>query len=282
MELDNIKDLWKKENTSETPEISMEQQKEIHLPLDKIRKNMKMEFWMTIGSFPLIFVCFFPFINSPQKIVTTSMILVLMIILVGYYFSHFFKLYKKISTQSFKTYTNLLNLRYELVLNTEFYKSYYISFLPIFLCFYLGLFDVQIKGFSYFFVLILMMIFSSFILIFLGKIWLKDMYGKHIIQITDLIEELSDEEDDFKFDRNGLEFKRNYKIFKKTKSFFEQQFGKKGTLINTIFWWIVCIIALILFSFCIGYIIGFLGAKFNFIDEEIIDSMEKNVTFLRK
>ena len=40
MELDQIKNLWNKEEVVETPEISLEKQKEIHFPLEQIRKNI--------------------------------------------------------------------------------------------------------------------------------------------------------------------------------------------------------------------------------------------------
>ena len=39
MELDHLKEMWSNENVAETPEISTESQKEIHLPLERIRKN---------------------------------------------------------------------------------------------------------------------------------------------------------------------------------------------------------------------------------------------------
>ena len=41
MELDQLKNIWTQEDVSETPEISLEKQKEIHQPLEKIRKNMR-------------------------------------------------------------------------------------------------------------------------------------------------------------------------------------------------------------------------------------------------
>jgi hypothetical protein len=56
MDLDNLKSLWNKEDVSETPEISTERQKEIHLPLEKIRKNMRNEFWSTIILLPIVLI----------------------------------------------------------------------------------------------------------------------------------------------------------------------------------------------------------------------------------
>lgn len=43
MELDQLKNIWDKEEIAETPEISTEKQKQIHLPLERIRNNMRME-----------------------------------------------------------------------------------------------------------------------------------------------------------------------------------------------------------------------------------------------
>ena len=52
MELDHLKNLWNKEEVSETPEISLEKQKEIHSPLEKIKSGMRMEFWMNVFYYP--------------------------------------------------------------------------------------------------------------------------------------------------------------------------------------------------------------------------------------
>ena len=48
MDLQDLKNVWDKENVDATPEISLDKQKEMHLPLEKIRSNMRMEFYTTI------------------------------------------------------------------------------------------------------------------------------------------------------------------------------------------------------------------------------------------
>ena len=58
MELDHLKAMWSNENVAETPEISTEKQKEIHLPLEKIRKNMRNEFYWTAVFFIFIILFF--------------------------------------------------------------------------------------------------------------------------------------------------------------------------------------------------------------------------------
>ena len=50
MDLENLKQVWDKEKIESVPEISLEKQKEIHTPLEMIRKNMRTEFWISIVS----------------------------------------------------------------------------------------------------------------------------------------------------------------------------------------------------------------------------------------
>ena len=49
MNIDELKTIWDADEIQNTPEISLEQKKSINLPLEKIRKNMRWEFWSTIA-----------------------------------------------------------------------------------------------------------------------------------------------------------------------------------------------------------------------------------------
>ena len=53
MNFDKLQEQWQKEEVS-TPEISLEHQHKINNPLQKIRKNMKMEIWLNIFSLILL------------------------------------------------------------------------------------------------------------------------------------------------------------------------------------------------------------------------------------
>ena len=104
MELDKLKDLWNKEDIQDVPEVSLQEQKEIHSPLDKIRKNMRIEFWYTILSYPLLFAWV---VWYAQKIEQGNILIILLIISAGicaYYFLKFRQLYQKINTQDFSTF----------------------------------------------------------------------------------------------------------------------------------------------------------------------------------
>ena len=53
MDLENLKNNWKEEEVF-APEISLEHQHKINNPLQKIRKNMKMEIWLNVFSLILL------------------------------------------------------------------------------------------------------------------------------------------------------------------------------------------------------------------------------------
>lgn len=270
MELDNIKHLWKEENIEKTPEISTEKQQEIHSPLDKIRKNMQTEFWTTLLMLPVLIMISLPYMTDSRTSTLLVLIFMIMILIVGYYFLKFRTLYKRISTQNFSTYTNLVNLRYELVLNTELYKSYYLAFLPVMFCVYLIIFDLSFSSVAYLSVLSISTVLAAALLYITGKIWLKEMYGKYIVQISDLIMDLSDENDDFVYNRSSLNASYSLKWVAQTKAFLISKLGENtGPIVNKVIWTIIFLAAMLFLSFLIGYLIGFIGAKVNFFDSSM-------------
>jgi hypothetical protein len=58
MNFDELQKQWQNEEVS-APEISLDHQHKINNPLEKIRRNMKMEFWYSIVSYVLIIAVFF-------------------------------------------------------------------------------------------------------------------------------------------------------------------------------------------------------------------------------
>ena len=95
MNIDDLKETWNKENLETTPEISTNQRKSLNIPLGKMRKNMRIEFWSTIGifvfAFGLMAVSPAPFkFNFYINLLVISMMFV-----TAFFFSKFFKLYKE-------------------------------------------------------------------------------------------------------------------------------------------------------------------------------------------
>ena len=92
MELDHLKEMWSNENVAETPEISTEKQKEIHLPLERIRKNMRTEFYWTAVLFVLI-ILFFAVVDMhffKFKVYIITLVVTMMLITSFYFFKFLF------------------------------------------------------------------------------------------------------------------------------------------------------------------------------------------------
>lgn len=191
MELEQLKNIWDKEEVTETPEISTEKQKEIHIPLEKIRKNMRMEFWMNVVSMLVLLPLMSSFTEN-QYIRWTLYFIMLFIL--GYYTFKFNKLYQKILNQQFDTFHSMMELNYDLKLNVELYKSYYVASVP----FFMGIFFVLLEKHNFFTDENLIMHYAPFILFFaitalilgIGSWWLENYYGKYVKQISKIVQDL--------------------------------------------------------------------------------------------
>lgn len=194
MDLENLKNTWQKEEIS-TPEISLEQQNKINNPLQKIRKNMQMEFWTNLLTFLLALIGFFWI--EDLKIRTYAIILTLTAVLVSaFYYVKFYKLYQEISFQNFNTKDSLISLKHQFELNKQYYISYYVAFIPIVPSFYILIFqNMELyknkPEFLFILVLVLTVVFGIYFLYAMGKWWFNYFYGKHIKNVENILNELN-------------------------------------------------------------------------------------------
>ncbi len=252
MDLENLKQVWDKEKIESVPEISLEKQKEIHTPLEMIRINMRAEFWMNIIFFPF-WAALLPLTGkNTERIYLLAILIFIAFIIIGYYYLKFYTFYKKLNTKSLNTYHNILDLRYELVLNSELYKSFYIVFIPIGLCLYTILYlshkETNLTIFS-----IKALIFGV-VFYFGGKYWLYENYGKYIQKISKIVAEITGEEDGFEYDRSFLKIQKEFIFLQKARNFCNEKFGKYGQTAYIVF----LIILLLLISFLVGACVGIL------------------------
>lgn len=195
MDLDNLKSLWNKEDVSETPEISKEKQRQIHHPLERIRRNMRYEFWSTIIMLPIILVViwFFPL---PFRFTLYIEILVMsMAIVTAFFFTKFFKLYKEISNPALGTLDALKDLLHQFELNKQYYVSFYLSFVPFFVCEMIIVLEFIPQTHDYSNTVLAMVFIGSVafgltMVYFIGMAWFKHFYGKYIRKIEILVEEM--------------------------------------------------------------------------------------------
>lgn len=191
MDLENLKNIWDEEQVSETPEISLEKQKEIRMPLEKIRKNMRMEFWSNV----IAMIALIPLshVFSANPFIRWSFYLVLVFIFV-YYYIKFYKLYVKLFTSDFSTFHQLMEIKYELKLNIELYKSFYIAAVPFFFAMLLLLlekhnffkYDDLIMHYAPFIIFLAVVAFT----LGFGKWWWDHFYDKYIRQIEKIMSQL--------------------------------------------------------------------------------------------
>jgi hypothetical protein len=246
MDLENLKQVWDKEKIESVPEISLEKQKEIHTPLEMIRKNMRTEFWISIVSFLIFGIQIFFIVKGTEQTFFLIMLAFITLGILGYYYLKFYSFYKKLNTQNLNTYHSILDLRYELVLNSELYKSFYIAAIPFILDFYYVLYigneDIDLTFFS--------IISLSFcvLIYFVGKYWLYENYGKYIQKISKIVAEITGEEDGFEYDRSFLKIQKEFVFLQKARSFCNEKFGKYGQTAYIIF----LLILVSLISFLVG------------------------------
>ncbi|MCJ7932395.1 MAG: hypothetical protein MUW56_01850 [Chryseobacterium sp.] len=260
MELENIKELWNKDNGQEPPEVSLEKQREIHSPLQMLKINMKTEFWLMVFTLPML-LSGFPFTSLDSNIKTISaFVTILTLAFMIYFYSRFLKLYKLLEKNSINTNYDLFNLKTQLLISKEIYISYYISYIP--LAFLLSLikinfqFDMEynlaIFGTSFLITLLLV--------VFIIKYWIYYMYGRYIEDVVQLVDEL-----------NGIEAapktKRKKKSwFERSQKFFINRMGIKGNILNTIIWFVSMYVFIILFLTLVLFVFIMIGAKLGFID----------------
>ena len=246
MDLENLKQVWNEEKIESVPKISLEKQKEIHTPLEMIRMNMRAEFWMNIIFFPF-WAALLPLTGkNTEHIYLIAILIFIAFIIIGYYYLKFYTFYKKLNTKSLNTYHNILDLRYELVLNSELYKSFNIVFVPIMLGLYSTLY-LHNKESNIIFFIILFLTFCV-ILYFIGKYWMYESYGKHIMKISKIVAEIKDEEDGFEYDRSFLKIQKESVFLQKIRNFCNEKFGKYGQTAYIIF----LLILVFLISFLVG------------------------------
>lgn len=194
MELNDFKDLYQKETVENVPEVSLEKQKEIHLPLEKIRANMRLEFWSTIISLLAIFVFMVLMPGSFRFKFYVIVLVSSMVVVTLFFYSKFFKLYKEIVNLNVKTMDSLKDLLYQFALNKQYYFSFYISFAPFLVSEMIIINEFYPSGnhtdFKMAAMFIFVLVFTMLLLFWFGKIWFHYFYGRYINKVEDIYKSL--------------------------------------------------------------------------------------------
>ncbi len=203
MNLDDIKNEWDKDSNEniDLPD-SVGLLRGEQSPLEKIRRNMKLELFFQVagiiimGSLPEIYN-----VGYPLKMMY-YLLYILLCPLTIYFFIRFYFFYNKIGKMNFSTKESLYELYYGMLLNIETYKTFTYMLIPNALIFgmiirfnqyyqySLSAFSgYDILGFKFWTYLIFFVIFLGLIY-FLTEWWVKRMYGRYVVQIEEVIEEM--------------------------------------------------------------------------------------------
>lgn len=196
MDLQDLKNVWDKEAVEKTPEISLDAKNLLSLPLEKIRSNMKMEFYTTMVAFVAIIFYFSVsdlFVDRLKVYVIT--LVLTMIMIAAFYFIKFFRFYNSLTTVDLTVLDNLKEIQFEFRLNEQYYYSYYIAFIPIliaeiFLVFEFSDFYKQFSDINFIFLFVGSCLFGLIFLYITARIWFKYFYGKYFTLINEMIKEL--------------------------------------------------------------------------------------------
>ena len=141
----------------------------------------------------LMIIWFFPLpfrFNLYLEILVISMTLV-----TAFFFSKFFKLYKEISNPTLGTLDSLKDLLHQFDLNKQYYVSFYLSFVPFFVCEMIIILESIPQTHNYSNTMLTIVFLSSVafgltMVYFIGTAWFKHFYGKYINKIEKLVEEM--------------------------------------------------------------------------------------------
>jgi len=132
MNIDDLKDAWNKDDSDD-----------MHLPSDtaslnkttsvvgKLRKNMKAELIALLISYIIIFAVLFRNVRSPLFFNITVVLLFSLLVINAFYFFRFYVFYKSIGRYDLGVANSIRKITYELELNTEVYKTYSFSAIPL-------------------------------------------------------------------------------------------------------------------------------------------------------
>ena len=196
MNIDELKNAWNEDDSFEiTPEISLDQKNKFKLPLEKMRKNMRMELWSTAAIFVFAFAVITLCEGNFKFKFYLSILIASMVFVTFFFYGQFFKLYKNMSDPGMKTLDGLKDLLHQFHLNRQYYLSFYLSFVPFLVCELIivlefiprpvPLSDVRIAS-----ILIGTLVITMPLLLIVGKWWFRIFYGKYIRQIQYLVREL--------------------------------------------------------------------------------------------
>ncbi len=204
MDFNDIQNTW---NSDKAEKISLpdnlEKIQSANTPLDKIRKNLKKEFYMQI--FSIILIAATPAIHGfPNEAIKPFYLFYSAFVAVCiYYLTKLYLFYKRLNLITLKTKDSLYETYFDIRLNMELYKTFGFALTPFIVLFLIAIFYSELKDkfnlelsnisnsiyISLFLIITLSILFMGLAL----EWWVKHYYGKYAEEIKRVIAELKEE-----------------------------------------------------------------------------------------
>lgn len=208
MNIDDLKDAWNKDEPSG-----------MHLPMStamlgktssavgKIRRNMKIEFIVTVILYIAMFGALFGLQQNAFFFNTTCILLFALLMLNGYYVTRFYVFYRSIGRYDLNMKNSVYKVAYELELNMELYKAFNFCITPLMILIAIGLVCSGIASNHIQHILtanimlspsMLLLIFFIVLIFFIATYFYIDwyvrwLYGKYLKELKQIMDDLGTE-----------------------------------------------------------------------------------------
>lgn len=205
MDFNDIEKAWKNDKTPEvTLPSNLDKIASAHMPLDKIRKNLKYELIAQVVSIVIIGLLPFIYGLSEELLISFYLLFFPFAINCYYFLSKLYTFFKRISKQELNTKDHLYETYYDIMLNIQLYKSFNYSLIPFVIVmvgvFFLNEMDKEslmllvspekIKGTLGFVTGFFMGLTGS--IGGITELWINAFYGKYAKEIRKVLDELKE------------------------------------------------------------------------------------------
>ncbi|WP_121966309.1 hypothetical protein [Myroides sp. N17-2] len=201
MNFDDLKKSWQEQSIEDSVSISNDLGAQVsHLPLEKVRKNVKKEIWVQVLS--VILVAFTPQLLklNASRIGGFYLFYILFVLICGYYIFKMYIFYKRSASLNLNSKDSVYESYYSLKLYIQLYESFSYSLIPFGILLLLAVtssntLDSILRGdiTSLIKLGIASVIMLGFIYVLL-KIWISKLYGQYLIQIENTLELFTEQE----------------------------------------------------------------------------------------
>jgi len=202
MNFDELQSAWHsdKGNDIVVPD-SITKLRSVATPVQRIRKNMRMEFVVM-----LCLIIGIPFFRVAFKTQLAPIpfyaMYIALIILTFFYYIKFYLFYKRLDAAALTSKDSLYEVYYDIKLNIEMYRSFNYSVIPLLLLYqvmvFMSLPPVKAAEFANrqaYFIIIFSITFLLVVIlaVALVEIWIRFFYGNYLTQVRKVLDELKEE-----------------------------------------------------------------------------------------